>query len=227
MKLGILGGMGPMATVRFYEMIVKNTDANCDQEHIDTVIISHATMPDRTKAILDGEVDELLEKTRRDIQVFERLACEYIAIPCNTMHYFYKDIQEMTEIKVLNMIEIAVDEAFRRFGNSKIAVLGTDGTMKTRIYENEIKKRNLEYLRVNKSEQELIMETIYGIKSTGNLYYPDFEKLIYNLLDKKSVDCIILACTELSIAEFKNIESHKIVNAMKELSLKAVKLIKT
>ena len=68
--LGIIGGMGPSASNLFYEMVISNTEATCDQDHIDMIILNHATMPDRTESILSGEIDVIKEKLKSDIRFF-------------------------------------------------------------------------------------------------------------------------------------------------------------
>ena len=107
-KLGVIGGMGPEATNFFYARLIARTKAESDQEHIDTVILSHATMPDRTKAILTGEKDELIKAITEDARNLELLGVSNIAIPCNTSHYFYDEVQAATKVPVIHMIEECV-----------------------------------------------------------------------------------------------------------------------
>ena len=92
-KLGVIGGMGAEATSYYYDQVVRHTAAACDQEHIDMVVLSKSTMPDRTLAIKTGEHAELLATMKECAQALERLGCAHIAIPCNTSHYFYDQIQ--------------------------------------------------------------------------------------------------------------------------------------
>ena len=89
-KLGVLGGMGPLCTANFYQKIVKNTKADKDQDHIPTIIISDPQIPDRTTAILTGKDEEImLKKVKEDLESLEKQGVDNIAIPCNTMHYYY------------------------------------------------------------------------------------------------------------------------------------------
>ena len=104
-KLGIIGGMGPEATSFFYARITGRTKAASDQEHLDIVILSHASMPDRTHAILTGDKSAVLEAAMQDIRALEMLGVENIAIPCNTFHYFLEDLQKETKIPIINMLE--------------------------------------------------------------------------------------------------------------------------
>ena len=86
--LGIIGGMGPAATDLLYRRIIDRTDAQCDQEHLDMIILNHASIPDRTAAILSGNTREVEEKLISDARFLEKSGATAIAIPCNTSHYF-------------------------------------------------------------------------------------------------------------------------------------------
>ena len=85
-KLGIIGGMGPEATVDFYHKIVNHTVASIDQEHIDIVILNHASIIDRTYALKNGLEQVLINSLLEDIRIMENLNVKNIAIPCNTCH---------------------------------------------------------------------------------------------------------------------------------------------
>ena len=102
-KLGVIGGMGAEATSYYYDQVVRHTAATCDQEHIDMVVLSKSTMPDRTLAIKTGEHAELLATMKECAQALETLGCAHIAIPCNTSHYFYDQIQSFTKVPIIHM----------------------------------------------------------------------------------------------------------------------------
>ena len=136
-RLGILGGMGPQATQVLYQWILDRTDADSDQEHVPAVIISDTMMPDRTEAILSGHTDAVLLRLLADAKLLQSCGCGCIAIPCNTSHYFWPQIQAAVDIPVLNMPRMAV-EALKEKGAKKAAVLATDGTLSTRVYHTEL-----------------------------------------------------------------------------------------
>ncbi|MDO4545634.1 MAG: amino acid racemase [Bacillota bacterium] len=119
-KLGVIGGMGPEATSYFYESLIAHTVADRDQDHIDMVILSHASMPDRTGAILAGgdREEDLLRKLIEDAKTLERLGASNIAIPCNTSHYYYEQIQNAVGISIINMVEESVKAAASRISGT-------------------------------------------------------------------------------------------------------------
>ena len=96
-KLGVIGGMGPEATSFYYARVIARTKAESDQEHINMIILSHATMPDRTQAILTGNKLPFLKAITQDARDLEMLGVENIAIPCNTSHYFLEDIHKCSD----------------------------------------------------------------------------------------------------------------------------------
>jgi len=137
-KLGVIGGMGTEATSYFFEELVAHTQTEKDQDHLDTIILNHATLPDRTDAILSGNTEELTNRLIEDAQLLEKIGVENIAIPCNTAHYFYDTIQKETKIPIIHMVKESVAEALTRFENvEKIGIMATAGTIQTKIYHNE------------------------------------------------------------------------------------------
>ena len=103
--LGIIGGMGTEATIDFYTRIMNHTVAYKDQDHIDMVILNHASIIDRTYAIKNNKLDELLRQMHENIKILEYAKVTSIAIPCNTSHSIIDKIQGLTNIPIINMIE--------------------------------------------------------------------------------------------------------------------------
>ena len=102
--IGIIGGMGPLATVDLFGKIVNLTDAKCDNDHIHILIDNNTYIPDRTSYILgDGKnpLDELVKSAKR----LKDMGADFLVMPCNTAHYFYNDIINNVSIPFINMIE--------------------------------------------------------------------------------------------------------------------------
>lgn len=205
--LGVIGGMGPLATHKFYQMMIEKTDASCDQEHVDMIILSHATMPDRTKLILEGKTHELLDLLRKDAKMLEANGAAAIAIPCNTSHVILEELQEGVGVPIINMVRETVAEVAKSFQTEglKIAVLATDGTINTRLYQNELEKAGITPVIPSPDTQKLVMKIIYdGVKNGGEIDFADFQKIQEEIVDKNCQGAI-LACTELSC--FKEVYS--------------------
>ncbi|MDD6159676.1 MAG: amino acid racemase, partial [Oscillospiraceae bacterium] len=135
-KLGVLGGMGPQATQVFYQFVLDRTDAARDQEHLPALILSDTGMPDRTSAILSGDTGALYARLLGDAKLLEGCGCTAIAIPCNTSHYFADRLQSELRVPIVHMIRETA-KALRDQGKKRPAVLATDCTIRTGLYQKE------------------------------------------------------------------------------------------
>ena len=197
-KLGVIGGMGPLATVSFYERVVLNTAAKCDNEHIDMVVLSHASMPDRTKCIIENKGGEFLEVIKKDLKILEDIGVEAVAIPCNTSHYFFDEFKKFTGLRIINMIEETILEVKKR-GIEKIAVFGTLGTLNSKVYEKYANQHGLLVKEVSPEDKQAVMDIIYDIKETNGLDGRRFVDILSRYCDDETVG--IIACTELSLLD--------------------------
>lgn len=199
-KLGVIGGMGPEASCYYYENVIAHTDASKDQEHIDMVILSHATMPDRTEAIMSGDDKHLIQLLQEDARTLESLGVANIAITCNTSHYFYNQIQKAVQIPVINMIHESVAFAVKEYDNvKKIGIMATDGTINSRIYHKECRKMGVTPVKPSEERQKDVMSLIYDDIKSGRPGDRNKFDRVMNEFVRKGCDAVILACTELSV----------------------------
>ena len=148
--LGIIGGMGPMASAVFYDMISSKTDASCDQENLDLILLSHAGMPDRTRAILskdEAQIEEVRSKLLADAIFLQNAGCTAIAVTCNTAHYFVNMIEDELDIPFIHLIRETTEAVASKFGAKKVAVLATDGTIASRLSQDELSTSNCIYAK--------------------------------------------------------------------------------
>ena len=218
-KLGVIGGMGPLATVNFYERVVLNTEAKCDNEHIDMIVLNHSTMPDRTKCIIENRKTEFLEAIKKDFAILENIGVEAVAIPCNTSHYFYDEFKKLTDLKIINMIEETIFEV-KKSGVKKISVFGTLGTLNSKVYEKYAKEYRLEVKEVSEADKQAVMDIIYNIKETNNLDNKQFTDILNRYCDDETVG--IIACTELSLLDIP--EDINTVDALNVLVKRSIEL---
>lgn len=196
--LGILGGVGPMATAYFYELLTCLTKADCDQEHIDIVISSRATTPDRTAFITGASKDDPLTAMIPDAKKLVSFGAEIIAIPCNTAHYFYDRLAEAVDVPMLNIIEESVN-ALKAIDVKKFGLLATDGTVNSRTYQRFCEGRDIECIVPDRERQARVMDIIYNqIKSGSPVDMESFFEVAHYM---RSIGCekLILGCTELSL----------------------------
>lgn len=198
-KLGVIGGMGPMATQVLYKRIIEKTDAKCDQEHIDMIILSHASIPDRTSSIRSGDTKKLLNILIDDAKMLESNGVCAIAIPCNTSHYFIESLQKSVKVPIINMVRETVQHIKNTNPDiKKVGVLATDGTLFTGIYKKECERLGIECIVPDSETQKIVMSIIYDqIKAGEKGNMDDFLK-IDEFLKSAGCEAGILACTELS-----------------------------
>lgn len=213
-KLGILGGMGPWATSELYKRIIDHTDAKCDQDHIEMVILNNASTPDRTKALLEGGKSPL-PYLNHGIQTLSHLGCEYFVIPCNTAHAYSDKFWKRTKMKFIDMIETVTDVLKEKYQDKKICVLCTNGTKDLKIYED--KGVDINYATNQDKVMDVITKTKAGLDETQKL-----QEVINE--EEKEYDVFVLACTELSLYKDKLNSNSIIIDAMDELVKKIIKL---
>lgn len=199
-KVGILGGMGPLATVDLFNKIVIMTNANCDNDHIHILIDNNTEIPDRTSFIL-GEGEDPTPELIKSATTLESMGADFIVIPCNTAHHFYKFVQDSVSIPVINMIEETAKFIVNmNLDSNKVGLISTTGTIFSGVYDTMFKKYNLEIVKPDTKGQQVIMDLIYGVKE-GNT---DFDlNSIYKVLENLSdsgCSYVILGCTELPVA---------------------------
>ena len=197
--LGVIGGMGTAATIDFYTRIMNHTVAHKDQEHIDMVIINHASIIDRTYAIKNNKLDELLKQMHENLKILENAKVTSIAIPCNTSHSIIDKIQQLTSIPIINMIEETA-KGLKEVVNKgeKVGIMATDGTIMLKIYQQACKKYDIEYIVPDDNIQKQIMDIIYDdVKAKGIFDNEKFKKVL-NYFLQNGCKYVILGCTELS-----------------------------
>jgi aspartate racemase len=192
---GIAGGMGPLATIELMRLVVEETPATCDQEHIPLLVYSNPQVPDRTKAIL-GEGPSPVKALVESAQLLEKAGATFLAFPCNTAHYFLPKVEVRVSVPIIDMIEETAIEV-EKAGVSKIGILATDGSIKTGIYQKALKRRGIEAEIPDEKRQLAVMEAIYGVKAGYDL--KDAERILEPVLIYMSerVDAVIAGCTEL------------------------------
>jgi len=195
--VGILGGMGPLATVIFNGMLINAQAVECEQEYLDVLVYNKATLPDRTEFILGKSGVSPEEGLVHSAKTLEGAGADFIAIPCMTAHYFYDAIAAAVNIPVINAVEeVARGVAAQDF--NKVGLLATDGTLHARIFHDVLQKYGIEVITPEPEEQENLMNIVYKIKQGMNIDGNTFDVLKESLFHR-GVDAVILGCTELSL----------------------------
>ena len=226
--LGILGGVGPLASVYFADLVVNLTDADTDQEHIPLILYNDNSIPDRTAYILGRSDIDPVPRIVEDIKKLADFGSDFIVITFNTAHTFYDAFQSASDVPVINMIDEAVNATLKARPNAKkIGVLATDGTLQSGVYKKAIEERGLAYLVPSEPSQRDVMSLIYDQVKAGK--EADLRQLLRVIDEMRHMGCdvIILGCTELSVINKQHnlsLHSGDIVDAMEALAKTCITL---
>lgn len=171
--LGILGGVGPLATAYFMELIINQTPVSKEQDHIPMIVYNDPQIPDRTAYILDRKAESPSPEMVNVARALQRSGADFIAIPCNTAHYFYDAISEAVTIPVLNILHETTQAVLRKSGQgSTVGLLATEGTVASGVFQTYFENEGLSTLTPDPEDQEKLMALIYEGVKTNNPYDP-------------------------------------------------------
>lgn len=224
--LGILGGMGPLATAHLFKRIIELTKVESDQEHIHVIIDSDAQIPDRTAFIEEGG-DNPLDKMIQSAKRLQIAGASVIIMPCNTAHLFLDEVKQHVDVLFINMLEVVVDEIKNNVVYQKgLAFFVTEGTKQANLYSQFFDALEIPYYQVNRKEQKMISSIIYQIKENGvTKDVIDAFKTLQIEMIIKGVKHIILGCTELSLLSEHIIAPLIAIDPLDLLAKEAIKRV--
>lgn len=196
--IGIIGGLGPMATAYFMELITRMTDVDSDQKHPRVYIESVPDLPDRTAYILGKNQESPLPGMIKAGKELTAIGAELLTIPCVTAHYFYQQMQEEMSIPVLNLPELIAHMAKEK-GIKRLGIMATNGTIESGVLSQKLAEEGLECVVPSEEKQKLVMEIIYGQVKKGTRVDWDMFRQVACELQEKGAEKIILGCTELPL----------------------------
>ena len=222
-KLGIIGGLGPMATAYFFELVIQMTDAKTDQEHIEIWIHNTPSIPDRTSYILDHTKENPVYPMIASGRELCKMGAELIAIPCITAHYFYKELTESLSVQVIHMVKETILH-LKENKKNRIGIMATDGTVASGLFQMELEENQMEWVLPEREKQQEVMELIYQEIKAGkpvNMY--KFYR-VADKLQKKGAETIILGCTELSLIKKDYSLEGSYIDTMEVLAKRSIEL---
>ncbi|MDR0912684.1 MAG: amino acid racemase [Methanobrevibacter sp.] len=213
-KLGILGGMGPYASLKFLEEVLNITDAKKDWEHIHTILDSNTQIPSRTRNYIYNEKSPIPEMIK-SINKLNQYSVDIIAIPCNSACYFLEKIDDIDKKNVVNIIEVTSGKVNKKLEKGKkIAIFGGYITYHAKTYEKFLS--DYDYVWHDLEDQEKISDFIEKIKLNKDIK-EDFIEFLSQYIKKYKVHAIILGCTEFSCLDLE-LEDILIIDSNKELA---------
>jgi len=195
--IGILGGMGPLATVDFMSKVVQLTDASCDQQHLPMLVANLPHVADRSRAIL-GDGEDCLDGLLEGIDLLNRNGVGLVTIPCNSAHHWYAQMLARSDAPVLHIADAcvaAVPDSVRR-----VAVLGTGGTLVSGFYQTALAARGIEPVVPDAAMQKQIAACIHEVKAGALKHAAGHLALVLDKLAAQGVQVAVMACTEIPLA---------------------------
>ena len=200
MKLGIIGGLGPLATAYYYELLTKMSAVSQDQEHLEIFIHSCPQIPDRTAYILDHKKENPLQVMIQVAKGLEKQGADYLAIPCITAHYFHEELSQSVHIPIIHLVHEICEYLVRNHIDS-VGIMATTGTISTQLFQSALKAKNISCIIPDETRQEDVMHIIYqNVKLVIDVEMDRFEHVSQELFHQ-GAQMIILGCTELSIVK--------------------------
>jgi aspartate racemase len=198
--VGILGGMGPEATVDLMQRIIRLTPALDDADHIRCIVDNNPKVPSRIKAIIEGDGEDpgpcMADMGRR----LESWGADFLAIACNTAHYYYDAVQQAVNIPVINLIDLVAGHVNDNFPNHrKIGMLASPAVAMTGLYTKRFSRLEIEDVWPDPDHQACLLSIIKAVKKggTGPTVRDDYRKVCQNL-KQNGAEIALIACTELS-----------------------------
>ncbi len=199
--VGILGGMGPLATVDFMQRIIDLTPARDDIDHIRCIVDNNPKIPSRIKAIIEGTGENPGPVMGEMARGLESWGADFLVIPCNTAHNYIDYVKKAVKIPVIDVIDLVVREHGKRWPDSgKVGVLASTAVIMTELYEKRFREKGIEVVYPDEVHQERLFELIKDIKAGENREDARrrFVSICENLAERGATAAVV-ACTELSV----------------------------
>ncbi len=195
--IGVLGGMGPAATLDFLSKLLAATPAQGDQDHIRVLVDSNPTLPDRNQA-LAGRGPSPAAELARMAAGLEHAGAEGLVMTCNTAHAFQAEIEAVLSIPFLSMIDATVEATLTAVPEvRRVGLLAAAGCIQAGLYQNAFAARGIETLPV---DEQAFMAVVYGVKrgDVGPASAAAMRRLAQSLVDG-GADVLVAACTEVPL----------------------------
>ena len=220
-RLGIIGGLGPMASAYFMRLITEMTDAATDQEHIEIILHSKPQIPDRTQFILGRSSENPMPQL---IETGKQLAAQgvyVIAIPCITAHFFQKQLEEEIGAYIINVIEETA-RYLKSEGISCVGIMATEGTIQSKLFQKVFSEYGITCRIPNNTGQDKVMHIIYDNVKAGLPVDMDMFEQISEDLNADGAEINLLGCTELSMIKRDNKIGKGYLDVMEVLARQSV-----
>ncbi len=220
-KLGIIGGLGPMASAQFMSLLTAMTKADTDQDHIETILYSKPQTPDRTAFLLGNSKESPLPALLDSAQTLERIGAEVLAMPCMTAYSFSQDLQQAVRAQLIHPI-VESAQLLAKQGCRKVGIMATDGTVQVGLFQKALTDAGIAFAVPEEKAQRLVMHMIYENVKKGQPADLDMLEAVTKHLRGMGAERMILGCTELSVIKQTQEIGSGYLDAMEVLAACAI-----
>ena len=199
-RIGIVGGMGPMAGVYLQRLIIEATPAGRDQDHFQVVCFTNPHVPERMQSLAQDGGQRYAEAVRASAVLVARAGATHLVVPCNTAHARLAEIQRGVGVPFVNMIDLGVRELVALHGAGvRVGLLATVGTIDERLYQKALPEARLDWLLPDAADQKRVSGAILAVKAN------DADRAAGDLIDatralaRRGAKVVMVGCTELSM----------------------------
>lgn len=217
--IGIVGGMGPVATVDLLGKIYANSRAELEQQNVRVLADIDPSIPDRTQAILNKQGGAIVAHLVRNARGLIAQGAQLLAMPCNTAHAFLPELERELTVPFISIVDVTVTHLLETKANC-VGLLATDGTLAAGLYTRELAAQGVHVLAPNASDQAELMRAIYTFKGGETQVSANLAVSVYEKLRAAGAEKIIAACTELPIL----LARHNFVDPTQLLARELVRL---
>lgn len=219
--LGVIGGLGPIATAHFMELVINMTDAGTDQEHLPMIVYNMPGIPDRTAYILDNTKENPLPEMLSVGNALVRQGATRIAVPCITAHYFFDKLESGIPVPLVHGVRETVAH-LKENGVEKVGILATSGTVRSGIFHRELEQQGLTPVIPGEKAQADVMHLIFENVKAGEPAEMDRFFAASEDVRRQGAQAIILGCTELSLIKRDHPIGPGYLDAMEVLARQSV-----
>ena len=199
--VGIIGGMGPEATVDFMRRLVAATPAQGDGDHLHMLVDNNPKIPSRIATLIEGKGDDPAPVLCDMAKGLQAQGADFLVMPCNTAHYYRPVIARSVTIPLLDMVALSVEKlAATQPGPRRIGMLASPAVRLVGLYKGQIEQAGLEALFPSLAYEDKLLGVIKAVKA-GQVrpqHRQDYAEVAKNLSDA-GAEAFLIACTELSV----------------------------
>jgi aspartate racemase len=199
--VGVIGGMGPEATVEFMRRLVAAVPAHDDSDHLHVIADNNPKIPSRIKAILEGGGEDPTPVLVAMARKLEAMGADVLTIPCNTAHYYHRAIADAVAIPVLDMVSLSVARLDTLAPRPKqIGMLASPAVLRVGLFDKRISAAGYELTQIDQDTEDRLLEIIRAVKAGGaSPAHRRTYEAIARKLKENGADAFLVACSELSL----------------------------